>query len=361
MNSIGRHFILTTFGESHGTCVGGVIDGCPAGIKLDLEFIQQMLRRRQGKGGISTARKEEDEPQFLSGLLDGITTGTPLAFIFPNGNKHSPDYAPLKDIYRPSHADYTYQARYGIRDHRGGGRASARETVVRVVAGAIAMQILNENGIHIISYTSQVGDIQLPEKYCENYAHEDIANSHTGCPNSVYDTEMHQALLKARESGDSLGGCVSTIIKGVPAGWGNPLYDKLDARFAAAMMSIGAAKGFEMGSGFDITRMKGSEANDPFDYQDGKVFTTSNHSGGIQGGISNGATICFRTAFKPIASITKPQTTIDCNGNKVELTIQGRHDASVFPRVIPVVDAMAAITLLDFYLSDIHLMNILPK
>lgn len=353
MNTTGRYFSLTTFGESHGACVGGIIDGCPAGIKIDFEHIQQMIESRKGRASISTPRREQDIPQFLSGLLDGVTTGTPIGYIFTNGDKQSSDYDPLKEVYRPSHADYTYQARYGIRDHRGGGRASARETVVRVVAGAIATQILEQAGIRILSYTSQIGTTALPEKYCEHFTQSQVRNSFTGCPSPEVDAQMYQALLQAREAGDSLGGIVSTVVTGVPAGWGNPIYDKLDARLASAMLSIGAAKAFEMGTGFDIVTMKGSEANDPFDFQEGKVVTTSNHSGGVQGGITNGATLCFRTAFKPIASISLPQKTINERGEQVDLIIEGRHDASVFPRVLPVVDAMTALTLVDFYLSSL--------
>lgn len=362
MNTTGRYFSLTTFGESHGAYVGGIIDGCPPGITIDFGHIQSMIESRKGRASISTPRREQDIPQFLSGLLDGVTTGTPIGYIFTNGDKQSSDYDPLKDVYRPSHADYTYQARYGIRDHRGGGRASARETVVRVVAGAIATQILEQVGIKILSYTSQIGSLALPDKYCESFTQDEVRNSHTGCPLHEMDTQMYQALLEAREEGDSLGGVVCTIVKGVPAGWGNPLYDKLDARLAAAMMSIGAAKAFELGTGFDIVTMKGSQANDPFDIKEGKISTTTNHSGGVQGGISNGASICFRTAFKPIASISLPQQTINQQGEKVEIIIEGRHDASVFPRVLPVVDAMTALTLIDFYLSSQHpLPHIQPK
>ncbi|MDN4753273.1 chorismate synthase [Porphyromonadaceae bacterium W3.11] len=351
MNSIGQRFVLTTFGESHGPYVGGVIDGCPPGLQVDYEHIEKMLLRRKGKSSISTARSEKDQPVFISGLLDGITTGTPIAYIFPNGDHKSNDYDPLKEIYRPSHADYSYQARYGIRDHRGGGRASARETVVRVVAGAIAIQLLEQQGVHILSYTSQIGNTSLPDKYNNDFTMEDVVKSITGCPSKKEDNMMYQALLKARDEGDSLGGTVSTIIQGAPAGWGNPLFDKLDARLAAAMMSIGAAKGFEMGDGFDMTRMKGSEANDPFEVINGKIVTATNHSGGVQGGITNGADICFRTAFKPIASISKKQKTINSQGDNTTIEITGRHDASVFPRVLPVVDAMTALTLVDIYLT----------
>lgn len=351
MNSIGKYFILTTFGESHGPYVGGVIDGCPPGLKIDFRFIEEMLDRRRGQSEISTSRSETDQPQFISGLLDGVTTGTPLAFLFPNSDKRSGDYDRLKDIYRPSHADYTYEARYGIRDHRGGGRSSARETVVRVVAGAIAMQVLRQLGVEVVSYTTTIGEVALSGKYIYNVSSSDLKGTKVGCPISAMDEAMHEALISARHSGDSLGGIVVTIIRGVPAGWGNPIYDKLESRLASAIMSIGAAKGFEVGDGFDFAKMKGSEANDPFVMDQGRITTTHNHSGGIQGGISNGAPICFRTVFKPIASISKPQKTIDRAGNEVELQVEGRHDASVFPRVLPVVDAMTALTLLDLYFS----------
>lgn len=349
MNTFGRFFRLTTFGESHGVAIGGVIDGCPAGIKLDQEFIHAILQRRRSAGGVSTGRQEEDQPHFISGLLDGITTGTPLAFTIANKERKSCDYDHLAEVYRPSHADYTYEAKYGIRDHRGGGRASARETVVRVVAGAIAMQILRELGIEITAYTSQLGQIRLPNPYLlENKG----VGRKVGCPILEVDNQMYEALLKAREAGDSLGGVASVVVSGVPAGWGSPLYGKLDARLAEAMLGINACKGFEMGDGFELAEMLGSEANDAFIADNGAPQVVTNHSGGVQGGISNGAPILFRVAFKPIASIALPQKTINKSGLSQVIKIEGRHDGSVFPRVLPIIESMTALVLVDEMLAQ---------
>lgn len=349
MNTFGRYFRLTTFGESHGIAIGGVIDGCPAGVRLDMEYISSVLQRRRSSGGVSTDRVEEDQPQFLSGLLDGVTTGTPIAFTIANKNRKSSDYDHLSQVYRPSHADYTYQVKYGIRDHRGGGRASARETVVRVVAGAIAMQILREQGVEIRAYTSQLGKVKLTSGYLRSIPQVD---SRVGCPILEVDQKMYEALLEAREAGNSLGGVASVVVKGVPAGWGSPLYDKLDARLAAAMLGINACKGFEMGDGFALAGMYGSEANDSFTSRDGKAEVVTNHSGGVLGGISSGAPLLFRVAFKPIASIALPQKTINKDGEPQVLAIKGRHDGSVFPRVLPIVEAMTALVLIDEMLSQ---------
>lgn len=353
MNTHGKLFRLTTFGESHGPCIGGVIDGCPAGLRVDCDEVAHQLARRRG-GAIegSTARRESDRVDFVSGLMDGVTTGTPLAFLIPNEQHRSSDYDRLRDVYRPSHADYTYIKRYGIRDWRGGGRASARETAVRVVGGTIARQILwEEVGLEIVSYTSRLGGLGLPGSYRDEVDNAEVEASKYGCPDPATEQQMEALVRQARTEGDSLGGVVSTIVRGVPAGWGDPLYDKLSADLASAMMSINAAKGFEIGDGFALSEMRGGEANDPFvTNEKGEIRTSTNHSGGIQGGISNGEVIRFRTAFKPIASIARPQSTVDTDGHATGLTISGRHDCSVFPRVLPIVDAMTALVLIDHYL-----------
>ena len=353
MNTHGKLFRLTTFGESHGPYIGGVIDGCPAGLRVDSdEVAHQLARRRGGVTEGSTARRESDRIDFVSGLMEGVTTGTPLAFLIPNEQHRSSDYDRLRDVLRPSHADYTYIKRYGIRDWRGGGRASARETAVRVVGGTIARQILREEvGLEIVSYTSRLGGVGLPDNYLDEIKSAAVEASDYGCPDPATEQQMKELIHQARAAGDSLGGVVSTVVRGVPAGWGDPLYDKLSADLASAMMSINAAKGFELGDGFALVEMRGSEANDPFvTNEKGEIRTSSNHSGGIQGGISNGEVIRFRTAFKPIASIAWPQSTVDTDGHPTDLTISGRHDCSVFPRVLPVVDAMTALVLVDHYL-----------
>lgn len=352
MNTFGRYLRLTTFGESHGPCVGGVIDGCPAGIKIDFDFIYQVLARRKSAGGTGTDRKEEDSPEFISGLLEGVTTGTPLAFIIKNKNTRSADYDHLRDVFRPSHADFTYQSKYGIRDSRGGGRSSARETVVRVVAGAIALQILQDKGVQVFAYTSQLGVVGMEKGYYLDGLDGHTDTTLVGCPLPEIDRQMYQGLLSARNNGDTLGGIASVVVSGVPTGLGSPLYAKLDARLAEAMLSINACKGIEFGSGFDMASMSGSRANDELVVRDGKVVMSTNHSGGVLGGISTGDPILFRVVFKPIASIATPQKTVDINGNEVELEIHGRHDASVFPRVLPIVESMTAMVLLDEILAD---------
>ena len=353
MNTHGKLFRLTTFGESHGPYIGGVIDGCPAGLRLDTEDVaHQLARRRGGATEGSTARRESDRVDFISGLMDGVTTGTPLAFLIPNELHRSSDYDRLRDVFRPSHADYTYIKRYGIRDWRGGGRASARETAVRVVGGTIAHQILREKvGLEIVSYTSRLGGLGLPGSYRDEVDSTEVEASEYGCPDPTIEQQVKELVRQARAAGDSLGGVASTVVRGVPAGWGDPIYDKLSADLASAMMSINAAKGFEIGDGFALAEMRGSEDNDPFVMDDkGEIRTSTNHSGGVQGGISNGEVIRFRTAFKPIASIARPQSTVDTDGHLTDLTIFGRHDCSVFPRVLPVVDAMTALVLVDHYL-----------
>ena len=353
MNTHGKLFRLTTFGESHGPCIGGVIDGCPAGLRVDCdEVAHQLARRRGGATEGSTARRESDRVDFVSGLMDGVTTGTPIAFLIPNEQHRSSDYDRLRDVFRPSHADYTYIKRYGIRDWRGGGRASARETAVRVVGGTIARQILREEvGLEIVSYTSQLGGLGLPGSYWDEIDSAEVEASKYGCPDPATELQIEALVRQARAEGDSLGGVVSTVVRGMPAGWGDPLYDKLSADLASAMMSINAVKGFEIGDGFALAEMRGAKTNDPFvTNEKGEIRTSTNHSGGIQGGISNGEVIRFRTAFKPIASIARPQSTVDTDGHPIDLTISGRHDCSVFPRVLPVVDAMTALVLVDHYL-----------
>lgn len=351
MNSFGQIFRLTTFGESHGIAVGGVIDGCPSRLTLDVEEIQRELnRRRPGQSALTTARDEKDRIEILSGTFEGVTTGAPIAFMVRNENQHSKDYGNVAETFRPGHADYTWQTKYGIRDYRGGGRTSARETLARVAGGAIAKQLLRTVGVSVQAYTSQVADIQLEQ----NYRHYDLnltESNDVRCPDPEVAERMSRRIAESRKQGDTLGGVITCVIKGVPAGWGEPLYDRLSARLAYAMLSINACKGFEYGSGFDVTR-PGSEMNDPFVVKDGKVRTATNNSGGIQGGLSNGEDIYFRVAFKPVASILQPQKTVNSDLQPTTLTIEGRHDPCVLPRAVPVVEAMAALTLADAYLLN---------
>lgn len=347
-NTFGTLFRLTTFGESHGPATGGVVDGMPAGLVLDMEALQHELdRRRPGQSAIVTARKESDRVQLLSGVMDGVTTGTPIGFIIPNDDQHSGDYDNMARLYRPSHADYTYTAKYGIRDHRGGGRSSARETAARVVGGALARQVLDRRGITVQAYTRSVGDIVVDTPYTRL----DIARAEENavrCPDPATAAAMIDLIKRVKADGDTIGGVVTCVVKGIPAGLGEPVAGKLNATLASAMMSINAAKGFEIGMGFDGTRRRGSEVADMFDTRpDGTVYTTSNHSGGIQGGISNGADVYFNVAFKPVATLLKPVETIDTDGNRVTLEARGRHDPCVVPRAVPVVEAMAAMVILD--------------
>lgn len=349
-NTIGKLFTFTSFGESHGKGIGGIVDGCPAGIVLDEEFVQRELnRRRPGQSDISTPRKEEDTVEFLSGIFEGKTTGTPIAFVIWNENQHSQDYDKLKDVYRPSHADYTYQQKYGIRDHRGGGRSSARETASRVVAGAIAKLVLRDKGIDIIAFTSQVGHIAMTQNY-ESTDLSLIESNAVRCPDQETAEKMIAYIKQLKEEGDSIGGIISCVIKGVPVGLGEPVFDKLQSRLAQAMLSINATHGFDYGKGFEGVSLKGSEMNDAFVKVDDKVTTKTNNSGGIQGGISNGQDIYFRVLFKPVATISKKQDTLDIHTNEVELEARGRHDPCVLPRAVPIVEAMAAMTLMDLYL-----------
>jgi len=346
-NSFGNLFKLTTFGESHGTAIGGIIDGCPPGIELDFEAIQQeMNRRKPGQSAIVTQRKEPDEVKFLSGIFEGVTTGTPIGFVIENANQKSKDYSHIKNAYRPSHADFVYDKKYGFRDYRGGGRSSARETASRVVAGAIAKQMLNTIQIH--AYTSSVGDIFLEKPY-QDLDFSKVESNIVRCPDEEYADKMIEKIKQIRKEGDTIGGTVTCVLKNVPIGLGEPVFDKLHAELGKAMLSINAVKGFEYGSGFCGAKMKGSEHNDQFNI-DGS--TKTNLSGGIQGGISNGMDIYFRVAFKPVATIMQDQTTIDKEGNEVEMQGKGRHDPCVVPRAVPIVEAMAALVLADYFLIN---------
>ncbi|MCM1293493.1 MAG: chorismate synthase [Bacteroides sp.] len=352
-NSFGDIFRLTTFGESHGKAMGGIIDGIPAGARIDTDMVQKALnRRRPGQSNITTSRREADRVQFLSGLLNNVTLGTPIGFIIENTDQHSADYDPTAHAYRPSHADYTYEAKYGIRDHRGGGRASARETAARVVGGAVAMQILMQRGIRITAYTRSIADIECVSPVCAPSI-DLIESNPVRCPDPQAAVLMEQAILSAKKTGDTLGGIVECVIGSAPAGLGDPVFDKLEARLAQAMLSIPAAKGFEYGDGFASTRMKGSESLDRFIVADnGSVTTTTNHSGGIQGGISNGMPIVFRVAFKPVATLLQNVETIDDKGNPTVIHARGRHDPCVVPRAVPIVESMAAMVILDALLKQ---------
>jgi len=346
-NNFGSVFKVMTYGESHGKAIGGIIDGCPANLKLDLEKIQLDLdRRKPGQSAIVTQRKESDKVEFLSGIFEGKTTGTPIGFQIPNADQKSKDYDHIKDVYRPSHADYTYDKKYGNRDYRGGGRSSARETACRVVAGAIAKQLIQP--MKITAYTSSVGEIKLDKTY-QDLDFSEIENNPVRCPNADLAEKMITHIKSVRKQGDTIGGIVTCVIQNVPVGLGEPVFDKLHAQLGKAMLSINAVKGFEYGSGFHGTTMKGSEHNDSFT-QDGKTIT--NHSGGVQGGISNGMDIYFNVAFKPVATLIQDQNSIDKNHEEVTVKGKGRHDPCVVPRAIPIVEAMAALVMADFHLIN---------
>ena len=350
MNTFGNIFKITTFGESHGVAVGGVIDGMPAGILVDESFLQnEMARRRPGQSAITTGRNEADKVELLSGVFEGLTTGTPIGFEVRNGNQHSNDYENMRNLFRPSHADYTYTEKYGIRDHRGGGRSSARETLSRVVGGAFAKMALKRLGITVTAYTSQVGDIRLEGNY-KDYDLDNIEQNAVRCPDSDVAAQMESLIKQVKAEGDTIGGVITCVIKGVPAGLGEPAFGKLHAALGSAMLSINACKGFEYGMGFEGVSKRGSQMNDPFVVSDGKVKTATNNSGGIQGGISNGEDIYFRCAFKPVATLLQDIKTIDKNLEPTVLETKGRHDPCVLPRAVPIVEAMAAMTNLDFYL-----------
>lgn len=351
-NSFGNIFRLTSFGESHGKGIGGVIDGFPSGVKIDMDFIQEELnRRRPGQSVLTTERKEPDKVEILSGIFEGQSTGCPIGFIVWNKNAHPKDYEHIKDVYRPSHADYTYQFKYGIRDYRGGGRASARETISRCVAGAFAKLALRQIGVYITAYTSQVGPIRLEEDY-KKFNFEEIGKNLARCPDPVKAKEMEEYIMQVKSEGDTIGGVITCVIQGCPIGLGQPVYGKLHAALGNAMLSINAVKAFEYGDGFKGLKQKGSEQNDIFYNHDGIVETRTNHSGGIQGGISNGQDIFFRVAFKPVATVLMEQHTVNVDGIDTSMKAKGRHDPCVLPRAVPIVEAMAAMTLLDYYLID---------
>jgi len=351
-NTFGQIFRITTFGESHGKAIGVIIDGCPAGVPIDEEFLQQELdRRKPGQSKIVTQRKESDMAQVLSGTFAGKTTGTPISMVIFNADARSKDYSHIADKYRPSHADYTYDTKYGIRDYRGGGRSSARETAARVAAGAIAKMMLRETGISIQAYVSQVGALALERPYQELHLAE-AENNPVRCPDQEMAAQMEAHIKEVRKDGDTIGGIVSCVAQGVPAGLGEPAFDKLHADLAKAILSINACKGFEYGSGFAGVAMRGSEHNDVFIQEDDEVRTRTNYSGGIQGGISNGMDIYFRAAFKPVATIVPEQESINQAGEEVIVTGKGRHDPCVVPRAVPIVEAMAALVLADHWLRN---------
>ena len=352
-SSFGTLFKLTTFGESHGTAIGGIIDGVPANFLLDIPAIQLELdRRKPGQSTLVTQRKESDTVKFLSGIFEGKTLGSPIGFIILNENQKEADYAHLKDTFRPSHADFTYDKKYGIRDYRGGGRSSARETASRGVAGALAKQVLNSVGIKFSTFVDQVGDIRFHSDAF--FALKEIESNLVRCPDKNVAEKMENLIREVRKEGDTIGGVISCVIQGVPAGLGEPVFDKLPAELGKAMLSINAVKAFEIGSGMESIIMRGSQHNDLFN-EDGT--TQTNHSGGIQGGISNGMPIHFRVAFKPVATIMQTQASINTQGDKIELEGKGRHDACVVPRAVPIVEAMAALVILDFFLRNksVHL------
>ncbi len=353
MNSFGEIFRITTFGESHGEALGVVIDGCLPNIDFNFDFVQSELNRRKpGQSNISTSRNEDETFEVLSGIFNGKTTGSPLTLLVRNINQKSEDYDKLKDVFRPGHADYTYQQKYGIRDHRGGGRQSARETVARVLAGAVAKMYLQSIGISIHAYVSQVYNIKLEKDYTQLDLKQ-IESNVVRCPDSEKAKEMIALIEQTRAEGDSLGGIVSCVCKGMPVGLGEPVFDKLHAQLGKAILSINACKGFEIGSGFDAVTMKGSEHNDAFELTESKeINTKTNHSGGVLGGISNGMDLFFKAAFKPVSSIRKEQQTIDTNYNSIDVNIDGRHDPCIVPRAVPIVEAMAALVLIDMLLRN---------
>jgi len=351
-NTYGTAFKITTFGESHGRAIGVIIDGCPSGIEIDEAFIQnELARRRPGQSKIVTQRKEADKAEILSGVFEGKSTGTPISIVIHNQDQRSKDYSHIADKYRPSHADFTYSAKYGNRDYRGGGRSSARETAARVAAGAIAKLFLAQNGISTTAYVSQVGTLKTEIPY-QKLDFEQIETTPVRCPDLGMAEQMIAHIKAIKKEGDTIGGVVNCVIQGSPAGLGEPAFDKLHADLAKAMLSINACKGFEYGSGFDGVAMRGSAHNDSFQQKDGKTTTTTNFSGGIQGGISNGMDIYFRCAFKPVATIIHAQDSINEAGESVEVVGKGRHDPCVVPRAVPIVEAMAALTIADHLLRN---------
>ena len=350
-NTWGKAWRITTYGESHGPAIGVVIDGCPAGLHVHMDEVQkEMDRRRPGQSSLSTARKEADQVVIESGLLEGVTTGTPIHMRLKNKDARSKDYTQLKEVYRPSHADYTYQKKYGLREYRGGGRASARETACRVAAGALAKQFIGQWGIEIRAFVHSIGGISMGEAMPGKVDYNQIESNRLRTADAKIAEKMEAAIQEAQKEGDSLGGIIHCHALHVPAGLGEPIYDKLPARLGAAMLGINAVKGFDMGSGFAAAAMRGSEHNDAFYEEQGQIKTRTNHSGGVQGGISNGMPLYFRVAFKPVASIGKKQRTVNREGESEQIAIEGRHDPCVVPRAVPIVEAMTALTLADFIL-----------
>jgi chorismate synthase len=350
-NTFGKLFKLTSFGESHGSMIGGIIEGCPAGLEIDKDIIQKDLdRRKPGQSKVTSSRKEDDKVQLLSGIFEGKSTGTPIGFLIPNINSKSKDYSNIKDVFRPSHADYTYEEKYGLRDYRGGGRSSARETACRVVAGSIAKQLLNNYGVKISAYVSSIGNIFADEKKVD--LNKDYDSNIVRCPDPNASNKMINLITDLKSKGNTVGGQIKCVISGVEAGLGEPVFDKLHADLGKAMLSINAVKGFEYGSGFNGSKMTGAEHNDEFIVENGNVSTKTNNSGGIQGGISNGEEIYFKVAFKPVATIMSKQNSINKEKNNVELSVKGRHDPCVVPRAVPIVESMAAIVLADHLLRN---------
>jgi chorismate synthase len=351
-NTFGTIFRLTSFGESHGAAIGGVIDGCPAGLKLDFKQIAaEMARRKPGQSAYTTSRNEADEVEFLSGIKEGLTLGTPIGFIIRNNDQRVADYDQLKEAYRPSHADFTYASKYGIRDVRGGGRSSARETAVRVAAGAVARQLLESFNIRIAAFVSRIGEVSMNET-TTFFSNSLVDKSPVRCPDEIVSIQMQSYIEKVKQTGDTCGGVVTCVVTGMPAGIGEPVFDKLPAVLAAACMSINAAHGFEYGSGFNGATMNGSEHNDPFIQTENGIRTVTNHSGGIQGGISNGMDIYFNVAFKPVATVMQPINTLNESGEQVSLEPVGRHDPCVVPRAVPIVEAMTALAITDLLLRN---------
>ena len=355
MNTLGQNLTLTTFGESHGPARGGVLDGFPSGITVDLEYVREcMQRRRPGQSTVTTGRQEKDDVEFLSGLLDGVSTGAPIAFIIGNNDQHSSDYDELKDMFRPSHADYAWEQRYGIRDWRGGGRSSARVTAPICVAGALAMLAFRKllPALEIKAFTSQIGPYSTDPAQDMYFTSAMVESNAVRCPDQELAARMEEYIHDLRKEQDSTGGCVTCIVNGLPAGIGNPVFDKLESSLAKAMLGINACKGFEYGDGFLSASQVGSQHNDAFRMEDGKITTLTNHSGGIQGGISNGQPIRFRVAFKPTPTIGQQQLTVTRDGKEVTMSAKGRHDPCVVPRAVPVVESLTALVLLDQFLSS---------
>ena len=351
-NTYGKKFRITTFGESHGKAIGVIIDGCPAGIEIEKSFIQQELdRRKPGQSKITTQRKEEDKVEVLSGVFEDQSTGAPIALVIQNEDQRSKDYSHIAEKFRPSHADYTYQEKYGARDYRGGGRSSARETAARVAAGAIAKILLQQIGVNINAYVSQVGSLKLEKSY-EQLNISDAEKNIVRCPDATIAEQMIDLIDRTRKNRDTIGGIITCVVKGAPVGLGEPVFDKLHAELGKAMLSINAVKGFEYGSGFKGVEMLGSEHNDLFENQNGKIVTKTNYSGGIQGGITNGQDIYFNVAFKPVATLMMDQESVDLEGKETIVTGKGRHDPCVVPRAVPIVEAMAALVFADFYLLN---------